>query len=154
MQKRLEHTYLYADGHAVQVFSKTDKDAGEIRFVEITEKFTAACCSFEGRLVFSRYDDAIAQLCRRAKIIRAHAADVRHGSENTKRLGIRIGTLEIIAKEGSFRWREMPDCISGAYTYQPEHADAFDPDACSWGNYRVGKIHRITVRQIESGVAA
>jgi hypothetical protein len=142
--KKLTCAYLYADGHAVLVYEKNDKDAGDIRFVEIHEKYTDARLSFEGRIIFSRGEMAMLKLARKAARIEAKAPSVKNGSEKTQRLGIALGYLTIDFGGGyddSLYCYSMPDLISGQWTYQPEVIETCpNSSELFWGNYRVSKF--------------
>ena len=51
MKQKLHCAYLFADGHAVLVYEKHDRQAGDIRWAEVVEKFGPEC-RFTGRIVF------------------------------------------------------------------------------------------------------
>lgn len=142
-QKRLTCTYLYADGHAVQLFEKNDPDAGNIEFVEITEKFTEAHLSFEGRILFDRYNDGLVWLAKNALRIEAREASLERGSDNTKKLGIAVGHCEFKMKFGDVWFTSMDRVISCPYTYQPKNTETFDPTLTHWCAHHVAKIHRV-----------
>jgi hypothetical protein len=139
---RLTVTYLYADKHAVQIWEKQDPDAGTIEYVEVIERYTEAYCTFTGRLIFGRWHEAVANLCRRASGIRAEAPEVGRGSDATRKHGLAVGTLELHIKEGQIHWHDMPSLISSCYTYQPDQCETFNPDLASWSDRRVARIHR------------
>jgi len=141
--KRATVTYLYADGHAVVLFEKQDKDAGLITFAEVFEQWTKATCSFEGRVIIGRYSEGLAWLCKQAVSIRAKVPKVDAGSEGTRAKGIAFGTLEVVSKGGSLYFHDMPGTISGPYCYQPEQEERFDAGLARWGNYPVSTIHRV-----------
>ena len=142
MKTQSQCFYLYADGHAVQVFEKNDKDAGRITFVHIHEKWTKASLSFKGRMVFGRYDNGIPALIEKAISVRASSASYESGSDNTKAKGIAVGNLSIEHPMGHFHWTLMPDLISGPVTYQPEVVESFDATLTAWGIHNVSKIIR------------
>ena len=142
MKNKPTVTYLYADGHAVVLFEKTDKHAGKIEWVEVFEEWTKATCSFQGRVIIGRYSEGLAWLCKQATAIRAKEPRVDAGSEGTRAKGILFGTLEVVTKGGSLYFHDMPATISGPYTYQPEHVETFDAGLARWGNHPVAKIHR------------
>jgi hypothetical protein len=143
MKKKLSCAYLYADGHSVMVYEKNDRDVGRVQFVEIHERWTDGACSFKGRLIFGRYDSAMMDLCKKAISIQAHEPSVDGGSDNTKRLGIAYGYLTIyISNDKALHFCEMPNLISGSYTYQPNTAESCpSPSESHWGNYRIAKFH-------------
>lgn len=142
--KTLRSTYLYADGHAVLLFKKQDKEAGEIEFVEIVERFTDASLSFTGRLVIGPYSGAVSHVIKLADSVRAKVPTLNDGSEGTRAKGIAFGTLEVrLGKHGSLYFHDMPGTISGPYTYQPDHVETFDAGCGRWGGYGVARIHRV-----------
>jgi hypothetical protein len=148
MKKRLTCAYLYADGHAVLLYEKTDRDAGTVEFAEIHEKWTDARLDFKGRLCFSRYESAgFMRLAKMAKLIQAKEPSTDRGSENTRKLGIPVGSLEFNFDRNYYggdcaHFKSMPSVLSAGYTYQPEIDDKFDPNIMHWGITRVGKVHR------------
>jgi len=146
MKPQITCTYLYSDGHAVRVFEKQDRDAGRVQFAEIFERFTLAPAglSFTGRIIFGRYAGALAEIVRRhATGIRADAASARNGSEATRKAGIVLGDLMIDTAFGRLHLHEFPDLLSGEYTYQPDVIEAFNPDASTWADHRVARVHRL-----------
>ena len=142
---RITCTYLFSDGHAVQVFEKSDPDAGRLQFVVITERFTTAACEFSGRLIFGRYHEAIVQLLRTARRIRAQEPSLDAGSENTKKAGIPVGALTVYNQHGDLHWSSMPSLISAPFTYQAgaHYDEAFDPHATIWAMHPVSRIIRV-----------
>lgn len=142
--KKLTCTYLFADGHAVQVFEKNDRDAGTVRFCEIHERFTEAALRFTGRLIFGRYEDGMPSLVKQALRIEAQEASANSGSDKTRAMGIAVGWLALDLKGGRVQFDSMPSILSSSYTYQPgsDYAETFDPNALTWGDCRVAKIHR------------
>lgn len=145
--KSVSCAYLYADGHAVLVYEKRDADAGTIKFVEIHEKFTEAKLFFKGRIVLGGYGkEGILKLIPQAIRIEADAQESSHGSENTRRLGIKVGGLDVILKGEARLHFVSLDVISAPYTYQPEHEEKFNPSLGTWGDCNVAKIHRVETK--------
>ena len=72
MKKKLHCAYLFADGHAVLVYEKHDRQAGDIRWAEVVEKFGPEC-RFKGRIVFHWGSNGLLNLCRKAVAVRAKA---------------------------------------------------------------------------------
>ena len=143
MTKRQTVTYLFADGHAVQLFEKQDKDCGSICFAEVFEKFTDATLAFEGRIVIGRYSGGLAHLLKSAESIRAAEPKIDAGSQGTREKGIPFGTLEVGTKHGSLYFHDMPGTISGPYHYQPENGETFDAGIARWSDYPVARVHRV-----------
>jgi hypothetical protein len=128
MNKKLHCAYLFADGHAVLVYEKHDRRAGDTRWVEVVEKFGPKC-RFTGCIVFHRGGNHLLNLCRKAETVRATAA-----------------TLEIQLSQGHLHnvWVHGLSVVLGApYTHQPEHDVKFDPEISRWADYRVAKVHRL-----------
>ena len=65
MKQKLHCAYLFADGHAVLVYEKHDRQAGDIRWAEVVEKFGPEC-RFTGRIVFHWGSNGLLNLCRKA----------------------------------------------------------------------------------------
>lgn len=157
MKKELKCTYLFADGHAVQVFTKRDPDAGDIDFAEITEKFTDAKLDFDGRLIFGWGRGEMARLAQRATRISAKMPSIDNGSESTKKIGQPVGSLHFYFGGDwghALYFSDMPGLISGDYTYQggAGYAEVFNPELATWGSCRVARIHR--VREALAALAA
>ncbi len=132
MKKKLNCAYLFADGHAVLVYEKHDRLAGDIRWAEVIEKFGPEC-RFTGCIVFHRGSSDLLNLCRKAETVRATAA-----------------TLEIQLTQGRLHnvWVHGLSGVVGApYTCQPEQDEKFDPEISRWADYRVTKVHRLPAKQ-------
>ncbi len=141
---QLTCTYLFADGHAVQIFEKEDPDAGRVTFAVVTEAFTAATCSFTGRLIIGRHNEALTEVLRTARSIRAQEPSISWGSEATKKAGIPCGYLGITTRHGDLYWHDLPGLISSCYTYQggPAYAEAFNAEDTHWAMHRISRIIR------------
>jgi hypothetical protein len=153
MNKNTKQTcaYLYADGHAVIIYEQTVKLGGtttDIEYAVIHEEYCHAHLGFKGRLCFGRCTAiAMLDLAKRATAIRASVPTTENGSENTKRMGIAIGSLSFeFSNGGHLYFNSMPDIISGQFTYQPETDEAFDPEAMFWGNVKVAEVKRVKDR--------
>ena len=136
MKKKLHCAYLFADGHAVLVYEKHDRQAGDIRWAEVVEQFGPEC-RFTGRVMFQEDTSAMLNLCRKAVTVR-----VTHA------------TLEVELHNAQFKpvWHHGLSSVLGApYTYQPEADEKFDPEISRWGAYRVTKVHRLPVKQPKVG---
>lgn len=159
IMKKLTCSYLYADGHAVLMYEKEDKDAGRITFCEIYEKWTNARLSFTGRLIFGQFDQEMLKLAKRATSIVAHEASIDRGSDNTKKLGIPWGSLEFRMSGGywgnGLHFSEMPGLISGPYTYQPKVVEVCpSKNEMYWAGERIAKFHPATKQEPTAAVAA
>lgn len=139
--------YIYADGHAVILHESKHPQAGTVQWVEIFEKLDTHC-NFEGRIVFHHphYDRKL-RLALEAYALRVSKPSLENGSENTRHLGLRIGTFTVEFKDGAHLWWNlMPDVLSDGLTYQPDHFEAFNPEwvaGCShWWDKRIHTIHR------------
>ena len=160
MKQKLHCAYLFADGHAVLVYEKHDRQAGDIRWAEVVEKFGPEC-RFTGRIVFHWGSNGLLNLCRKAVAVRAKAASLDAGSERTRGLGIPVGTLEVqLGKDrlDNIHFHDLDGVLSAPYSYQPEQDETFDPEASRWADYRVAKVHRLPTKlqpaQAEQGTEA
>ena len=132
MKKKLHYAYLFADGHAVLVYEKHHRQAGDTRWAEVVEKFGPKC-RFTGCIVLHRGSSDLLNLCRKAETVRATAA-----------------TLEIRLSQGHLHnaWVHGLSGVLGApYTYQPEQDEKFDPEISHWADYRVAKVHRLPAKR-------
>lgn len=158
MKKRIRSSYLYADGHAVLIWEKDDKDAGTVEFVEIFEKWTDAKLRFEGRIVFGNYDFEMMRLAKKAYAIEASEASLNRGSDNTKKNGIRVGSLTYEMSPGysnSLCWTTMPDLISCSFTYQPLTSEPCPKaEDYFWSAKRISKFHKAESKPTLSEIAA
>lgn len=148
MKKRMTCAYLYSDGHAVILYEKHDRDAGDVEFAEVHEKYCDARLNFKGRIVFSRYEAAgFMRLAKLAKVISAKEPTLDRGSQNTKRLGIPVGSLEFdfIGNHGCdcAHFKTMPSVLGSGFTYQPDTNDKFDDNLRHWGITPVARVHRV-----------
>lgn len=147
----LQAFYLYSDGHAVGAFEGFVKGGIRAKWVEIWEEFIPAIClQFTGRICSGTYQSrGFFSLLTQCTYVRAGAAELERGSENTKTLGIAVGLLEVQLKTGgSIMFNDFPDLISNFYTYQPEASEAFNPEATTWSDYQVAKIHRTKAKGV------
>ena len=147
-KKKLHCAYLFGDGHAVLVYEKHDRQAGDIRWVEVVEKFGPEC-RFTGRIVFHWGSDGLLNLCRKAVAVRAKAPTIEADSTRTKELGIPVGTLDIQLgsdARDSVYFHDLEGVLGAPYKYQPEADEKFKPEASHWSDYRVAKVHRLPVK--------
>jgi hypothetical protein len=147
-KKKLHCAYLFGDGHAILVYEKHERQAGDIRWVEVVEKFGPEC-RFTGRIVFHWGSNGLLNLCRKAVAVRAKAPSIEAGSTRTKELGIPVGTLDMQFSQDHgdcIHLHDLDGVLSAPYKYQPEVVEAFDPQASHWADYRVAKIHRLPAK--------
>jgi hypothetical protein len=159
MKAKQTCAYLYADGHAVLVFEqdvRVGKFSQTIEYVVIHEKFTQAQCSFKGRLILGRYTaSGLIKLVKSASRIDAKEPRQDYGSENTRKLGIAVGSLTFDFSDGSsLYFYDMPNLISGPYHYQPENIESFDATATTWASHKVAEIKLATGAKIANLAAA
>lgn len=155
MKPQVYCTYLYADGHAVIIYEKTDPDAGKVQFAEVHELY-GPDCYFTGRVILYRAD-GLTTLVRNAYSVRATVASLKHGSQRTKELGIAVGYLEVCMSKdwhNSVTFYDLPGTLGGPYSYQPDTIETFDPDLSLWGHVRVARIHRVKAPAPAQEVAA
>jgi hypothetical protein len=160
MKKKFHCGYLFADGHAVLVYEKHDRQAGDIRWAEVLEKFGPEC-RFKGRIVFHWGSNGLLNLCRKAVAVQATAPCLEAGSLRTRELGILVGALEIQLGHGHLdkvSFHDAPGVLGASYSYQPDQDEKFNPEAVQWSDYRIAKIHRAPAKpgaaKIGSGARA
>ncbi len=154
MKSKQTCAYLYADGHAVIIHEQTVNLGGKhetLEYAVIHEKWTNAHLSFQGRLCLGRYEASVfMRLAKEAIQIRASVPSVESGSDNTRKLGIAVGSLSFEFRNGEhIHWTVMPDLISGPFTYQPDHNETFDPERTNWGMCKVTKIIRAPIQEVK-----
>lgn len=144
MSAKVECAYLYADGHAVLLYEKSVRlgaNVTRLEYAVIHEKWTDAHLSFKGRLVFSRGGAAaLLALCKQASAIRAVEKSVEHGSQNSKAMGVAVGSLSFDMKSGGHLYFYDLSILSGQFTYQPEIVEVFDASARKWSGHPVSEI--------------
>ena len=132
MKKKLHCAYLFADGHAVLVYEKHDRQAGDIRWAEVVEKFGPEC-RFTGRITFHWGSNGLLNLCRKAVAVRATPATIE---------------VQLTQRELHTVWVHGLSKVLGVpYTYQPDAEERFDPEISRWGDYRVAKVHRLPAKR-------
>lgn len=140
--------YLYADGHAVMLWKKNDKDAGEVQFAEVWEKL-GPVCHFDGRLVIHN-PTLFFRVVQNAKRVDASEPSLKHGSENTKKMGIAVGYVTVGFSESryfdSISFSVLDGILSGDFCYQPNVVETFDGDKSYWGDVKIAKWHRLPVQ--------
>ena len=133
--------YLHSDGSAVLWHEKRDKDAGKVEWVTVYENIGINVSMEEGkRLIISK---GVLPFLRVATQIRVHGPSIKGGSENTKKLGLMVETIELIAKNGQ-PWfiSNFPGTISSdIYSY--ESKDTFkDLKNCRvWGDLKIKAVY-------------
>lgn len=141
-------TYLYADGHAVQVFEQNHDRAGRVEWVEIFQHFGPDVQFTRGRIVFHWGSDTLVNLVKKAWWVNAKPRSLENGSEASKKLGVEVGLLKVgLGKH----WNEYvafddTSILSGHYCYQPECDEKFEDVAekLYWADHRIHKVHRIS----------
>ena len=144
--KNLSAFYLYSDVHAVAIYEQLVKGNG-IEYAEIFDGWVGVKCSllFAGRIVFHRYAGGLVHLTKGARSIQVAQPAVDRGSDASKRLGLKVGSLSIWAKniKGEIQFDTLPDVMAGRFTLQPEVDEKFNPGLTQWGTAPVNKIHRV-----------
>lgn len=133
--------YLYEDGHLVLIHSKRDRDAGEVKWATIYEDIGIKCrYSDGGRLILDR---SVLSFLGPATRIEAKAASISRGSENTKRLGISVGSVSFYNGASYDGWHInlFPDVLASDIQYQVGHEGKFDPKVQTWSIYPVKAIY-------------
>ena len=140
--KTADCAYLYPDGHMVIVHKKPDRDAGEVKWVTIWENIGIDIYVYgEGRLII---DPEALPFIRHADRITVKPASVDSGSENTKKLGIRVETISIqnLARNDSWHISNFPDLISSdIYWNAVSETFADVKNRHYWNDYKIKKIH-------------
>lgn len=137
--KKPAYTYLYGDGHAVQVFAKNDPHVGRIEWAEIIERFGPETL-FSGRLILN---GGAAEFVRAAVAVGASAAAVENGSDSSKALGLPVGSVTLQGRSGSLILSLTPTILGSDIAFQPEKDEPFDPNLKEFGCLRVAKVHRV-----------
>ena len=145
--KTARTAYVYSDGHAVLVHEERHPKAGPIEWVTLHESIGLERISFEqdGRLILSLFDAAPAlAMLEKCKGIRCRAADLDHGSDRSKRLGVAVGYVSLDFGHGYVSFPTMPDLISGPLFFQAGHPEAWADveHASHWADYRVASIFK------------
>lgn len=132
--------YLYADGHAVQIWEDSHPQAGPLYWVELIEEYGPEIrMQFEGRIYFSGWA-GLGQLAKRASRIRIFA---KNGTSKTQELGIACVTLTLIFPDiGPLHFHDMPGLMSGDFSHDPNLTETFNPDLSVWADMRVAKVTR------------
>lgn len=138
MPKHLDCAYIYSDGHAVEVWKERIKHQ-EISWVVIRERY--ARCLYKGRIGIGAGQIALYRALQGAQI-EAKELHISHGSQRTKSLGLRVGYLMWINRQGESAHVCDMDGLSGPYFYQDNLDEAFTDvkDSRWWGDYPVEKI--------------
>lgn len=152
--------YVYADGHAAVVHRKKDPDVGELDFVTLHETlgFTIRHLTLKntlaerGRLIVS---EGAVHMLPHLKTLGWSDIHGEHGSPNTQKQGIRLGTISVNFSDD---WRgetyfPVIDGLSSNWTPQCEArhsrtwAEAMRDDSHSWSGMPVASIYRAEARK-------
>jgi hypothetical protein len=135
--------YLYSGGWAVVVYEKADRDAGTVRFCDVVEKWGPGFDG-PGRLILR---DGFIDIVKRSYQVTANPGRAENGSDATRRLGLCVGSLGIIARKGAAAaWvHSFPDVLSESWTYQETETRAFPAEGefPSWLDYSIRRILRV-----------
>ena len=155
--RELHVAYLYGDGHLVKLFHEK-RDGEEIgETAEVYEGFFKSH-GWKGRMIIScvyDYDiEAYLSVIEGGRVMVSEAS-VEHGSDNTKRLNLAVGSIGVqpVSKKkkhsggGWLRWTMLPGVLSQEMRYQPEHeikqeTFAEIAEKHSWGTARIVKLVR------------
>ena len=138
--KTAETAYLYEDGHLILVHKKNDKDAGELNWVTAYEH-VGIKTHFNGRLII---DKGALPFVLHATKISAKAADINRGSENTRRLGLAVGSVILYnGTDYGFCISLMPYVISSDIEYQYDTSETWNDikDSNFWGSYTIKQAY-------------
>ena len=134
------NAYLYSDGHMVLRHRKRDKDAGEITWVTIYQN-VGIKAMFKGRLVI---DKGALPFVLHSSRVDAREPSFDRGSENTKKLGLNVGSVSLYnGSDYGFHINLFDTLISSDFTYQPNTNEKFDDvkDLYSWGYEPLKKVY-------------
>lgn len=139
-RKGLDCAYLFEDGHLVKVFEETYKGV-RVKTVEVIEKFCDR--GPKGRLVFHSSGLGYLPCFKGAERVEAETPDIKHGSDRTRELGLRLAHVIWHRKDGTWGMSIMlPDVLSGEFSYQPENKETFEEclKMRNWSDYPIYKI--------------
>lgn len=133
---QLTAVYLYADGHASANFERRIRDAGStVTYYKQIDNLGIAC-RFDGRIVFHRGSGTAwlrSMLAAGCTVLGARSPSLDHGSENTKAKGIAVGYVTAQTPFGELYVYDFPGLIGSDLCYQPDTAEAFNPDLETYG---------------------
>lgn len=114
----LRSATIYGDGHVVVWFARWIRDTNtRIDYVKVAESIGVRA-SFEGYICFKNASMLIAISSLPNARIRAHAANVESGSDNTRKLGLVVGGFTVDSAYGYFIVNALPELLSGSFTVQ------------------------------------
>lgn len=135
--------YLYEDGHLVMVHRKKDRDAGDVQWVTVYEN-VGIVCQFEGRLII---DPSALPFILMSKRITASEPSVTSGSDNTKRLNIKTGSIILYNGIDHRGWiiSTMPDLITSDVRLQSDSAETFDEvkEISTWCIHSIKNVYQV-----------
>lgn len=120
--------YLHADGSVLILY--TERHA-KMRNVETSyarlfapELVGLQPPAMSGRVVF--HDIALlALICTSCTAVRLHVGSISEGSDKTKALNLAVAGLTLYTAFGTTHFSALPDLLSAAWTYQPDHTDSY-----------------------------
>ena len=140
--KTCKVAYLYNDGHMVLVHEKRDKDAGKVEWCTIYENIGIKC-RFDkpGRLII---DPAVIPFVSHASVVCVSPGSVSRGSDNTKKRGIAVETIEFRNGISDRPWfiNNFPDLISSDIYFNDNDTSPFDPELYHWSGYPVKATYK------------
>ena len=142
--KTCDCAYLYEDGHLVMVHKKHIRQANtEVQWVTIYEN-VGITCQFEGRLII---DPSALPFILMSKRITASVPCVTHGSDNTKRLNIKTGSIILYNGIDHRGWiiSYMPELISSDVRLQSDSAETFDEvkEISTWCIHSIKNVYQV-----------
>jgi len=142
----LRSAYLYEDGHLVEWYEANVAGGLKAEFAIIREAFVRDA-RFKGRLIVDAYQSWLLPLWE-GGTVEYKEAGVERGSENTKRLDLKIGYLswwggKNAERRGCISFVD-PDLITPPARNQPEVNETFESvsDNGYWGDVQVLSVIR------------
>jgi hypothetical protein len=133
--------YLYANGKLVLVHETAHPKAGTVEWATIHD--TGIGCAFTGRIVLHRTGPV--RLTLTALRVQATAPAVEHGSENTKRRNIAVGSIALTLGPQCYQdavYIQIIDGLASDWCYQPELVWTEQETPSRWAGYNVAQEAR------------
>ena len=137
--KLADHLYLYADGHAVVVHSKDDRQAGKVQWVTLHESIDVRAMfpNGKGRIIVK--GPASMAMLLAAIAVAPSEPSLIAGSENTRKRDIPVANFAFNFGHGNVHIPSFPGLISWDFTYQPEYSETWDDlaEKYHWCDYNI-----------------
>lgn len=150
--KRINCAYLYADGHGIEVWEKFDINAGRVQWVEVYEQYVPQVSLAKGRIVL--HGDALPALVKKMHRVEAKVADIKNGTEHTKKLNLPVEVLTLVPLASrplsSISFHNIIGMLQGEFAVQHDICQRLDEveDLYSWSTYRIAKVHKVKKEKV------